>query len=656
MSVTVDGESQLLLICDYLENAGLIATVRALEAEANIQATSPGLAAVRHLALDGKWRELERAFLQQKECAEHELLKRARYSLAKQQYLETVAELDEMPASREPTTEELDEVQRSLERLEQLAPSRDEYSTLKALSDSPTDFFSGWDRQKCRKETCSDLLEWAKVDCFKESNEKCEMKKGCISCHLLTVLLAKGKIYEQCEQIIHERCGNAPSDELASSLDIRSWLLNCPDVIFQTSPKLIQVMAPPVPQTQPPYPSPSDRQRGTSRDTVKSPAVDATRNDPTLTSARIPHSNLPTQPSSDPSCEIPPPSEQYASLLPPSVAEHTPSIPGHTPSAPVNPPSIPGHTPSAPVNPPSIPPSAPAHPPSPSSSETQPSSEGKEVTMKSEVKAAAMSESTTQTALKCTAEPVVHTENGDSSQRPPTNTACSASPVQRSMEERIVEHREQVETATNRLRESLREATDGDDEKNVACTQNTNHTSPQPPPCVPEKDDLNPRPPSWFLQTTPVVHPLQKGDRNSSTPKPSTRYLISSPATSPVPHIPVIGSRGTTPHGDGGHTSERRQIDFDREVTSGCRSVEKEALLSVSWPTATLAGKVTDTQVCALCVCVCVCMCQYAFGFQAVRSVAFSTSGNLVAVGANSKCLRILSTHLVLHDARSVGT
>ena len=38
--------------------------------------------------------------------------------------------------------------------------------------------------------------------------------------------------------------------------------------------------------------------------------------------------------------------------------------------------------------------------------------------------------------------------------------------------------------------------------------------------------------------------------------------------------------------------------------------------------------------------------------FQAVRSVAFSESGQMVAVGANSKCLRLFSTEPVLDTGR----
>ena len=38
--------------------------------------------------------------------------------------------------------------------------------------------------------------------------------------------------------------------------------------------------------------------------------------------------------------------------------------------------------------------------------------------------------------------------------------------------------------------------------------------------------------------------------------------------------------------------------------------------------------------------------------FQAVRSVAFSESGQMVAVGANSKCLRLFSAEPILDTGR----
>ena len=49
------------------------------------------------------------------------------------------------------------------------------------------------------------------------------------------------------------------------------------------------------------------------------------------------------------------------------------------------------------------------------------------------------------------------------------------------------------------------------------------------------------------------------------------------------------------------------------------------------------------------------CGVEYSHVLQAVRSVAFSQSGQLVAVGANSKYLRLYSTSSILDDGRLVS-
>ncbi|CAI8039072.1 hypothetical protein GBAR_LOCUS21731, partial [Geodia barretti] len=116
------------------------------------------------------------------------------------------------------------------------------------LSESPTDFFRDWNLQKARKETCGDLLAWCRADCFKGREEKRGNEEKTGEIYQLTLLLVRGKMYEQCEQIIARRCGNAGSGEqskkkkTSSIQDLPSWLQTRPDSVFQETPRLVQVM------------------------------------------------------------------------------------------------------------------------------------------------------------------------------------------------------------------------------------------------------------------------------------------------------------------------------------------------------------------------------------------------------------------------------
>ena len=516
MNVTVDRESMLSLLCDFLEKSDLTATLSALEAEADVKSSSPGSAAVRNLALGGKWRELEKALLlrHEEDGQEHELFKRAQFSLAKQQYLETVAALDAVSAHRDASGEELEEVVRCLGRLERLAPSREEFATLRALSDSPTDFFDGWNLQKARKETCGDLLDWCREDCYRgKGEEKGEKKPTEGEIHRLTLLLAKGKIYEQCERIFTQRCmDRGPvSGETSAVLDMGSWLKGQPDSVFQEAPRLIRLV-----ETTSHHPASTPTQNVTKRETEAGEGE--TGNEFTIPPTK-------SNSTADPEPKLPPSSS--------SPQPHTPSpLPCPFPEA--------------------------LQTPTPS-------------------------------------------QNPSSLSPPPTRAST---------------HREKVEAATEKLRHSLREETRGKEEDGAEKPQQVGSSPILPPPPdqlsdgVTFNNDFCQLPsPSWALQTTPLHQLQQRRDRDSSTPKLSTQHSITSPPTSPVPHLP---SSQATPSGwsHSGKPHERKQIDFrSREVTNSYRTEEEEQLLTISWPTAKLIGKVTDSQVHIIhTVCVCVCV------------------------------------------------
>ena len=676
-SVEVESKSQLLLVCDYLEKVGLVETVRALEAEADIQSTSPGLAAVRSLALDGKWRELEKALLSmhlEKEGEEPQLLRRAKYSIAKQQYLEAVAGLDAISCCREPSAGELGQVQRSLERLEKLAPSKEEYDTLEALLDSHTDFFNSWNLQKARKETCNVLLEWSRRMCF-GGEEKCPTEKREDSgrrVHSLTLLLAKGKMYEECEQVLHEKCCNGGSmtsaEESAANtlLDISSWLQRQPNGFFQEVPSRIQVVS-----TSRPNSSTSMPRTGTPKATP----AEAVGNIPTLTpaetspgqscgasqlkSTRLVGEARLTMRKEDGETEA------VKVIVTDSAVEKSPGIEGETPPTVCSSPAghrsmrervtehkdqvematnrvreglkettdtLPQHPVTSHMSPqdlitshmssqhPVTTHTSPQHPVTTHTSPQHP------VTTHTSPQCPVPTHTSPQHPVTTHTSPQRPVTTHTSPQHPVTTHTSPQHPVttHTSPQHPVTTHTSPQHPVTTHTSPQHPVTTHTSPQRPVTTHQHpvTTHTSPQhaittdmPPQCPinlalpppPSTNGPDPQPlrfndgistqhPSWLLQTTPLVHSLQKEGRNSSTPKPSTHHLPCSPATSPVPHIPAAGSHAT-PIGRGYGSSERKQINFDQDATDGHRTLEAAPLLSVSWPTATLTGKVTDTQV-----------------------------------------------------------
>lgn len=566
-SVEVEGKSQLLLVRDYLEKAGLVETVRALEAEADIQSTMPGLATVRSLALDGKWRELEKSLLlqQKKEGEECELLQKAKFSLAKQQYLEAVAGLDAISSYGQPSADELGEIHRFLERLKQLAPSNEEYDSLEALLDCQTDFFDKWNLQRARKETCNVLLEWSKMACFggREAVKKSANSEE--EAHLLTLLLAKGKMYEECEQVCCEKCVGLGTPTASGLLDISSWLQKKPNEFFQEAPPLLKVVSTTLPSE--PYSSTAV----SDRDTASAVGTETLKANGTPAPAKSPLHSL-------------------SQLKSPAHVEKT-----ETELVKV---------------------------------ESERAEEGIETCSQGAAAPTAVSspaERGTGERITAHKEQVEKaTDLARESLREITGGGQVTGELHTSQEIQAQPHIEHTVTAQVLPQHSSTTqpsshhpitTTQPSPQHPVTTTQSSPHhpvtTSPpsqQPIPHIlplphptphpdTQPDDFTTQPLPWLLQTTPLVHSLQKEGRNSSTPKPSAHQILSSPPTSPVPHIPVVGYSQATPIGRGPTLSERKQIDFDKETVDSQRTTEQPSPLSVSWPTATLTGKVTDTQV-----------------------------------------------------------
>ena len=264
MGVEVEEASVLHLIRDYLKEAGLCESLYALEVETGISPFA-GRAAARRLALDGKWRELENALLQSEEGErggeegekEDTLLQRARFVLVKQQYLEALARLDATAPHREPSEAELEQMLEYLEKLKQLAPSQEEYLALEALSapdSSLHDHYSRWNLHSSRVECFSALMDWLRKWYLGAAGEERHSKHTKTTPHgsasQLVLLVAKGKLYEECEEICRQRCrgGEEASDsneEAGSILDVSGWLQSQPEGMFQSAPSPVWIVTSP---------------------------------------------------------------------------------------------------------------------------------------------------------------------------------------------------------------------------------------------------------------------------------------------------------------------------------------------------------------------------------------------------------------------------
>lgn len=264
MSVEVEETSVLHLIRDYLEKAGLCESLYALEAETGISPFT-GEAAVRRLVLDGKWRELEKALLQpekgeregEERGRDDSFLRSVEFVLVKQQYLEAIARLVETAPSREPSKAELEQMLEYLEKLKQLAPSQEEYLALEALSapnSSLHDHYSQWNLHSSRVECFSALMDWLRKWYFSRAGEGRRSKQTEASPHSstnrLVLLVAKGKMYEECEGVCRHRCSGGEeasgySGETDTILDISGWLQSQPEGMFQAVPSPVQLVTSP---------------------------------------------------------------------------------------------------------------------------------------------------------------------------------------------------------------------------------------------------------------------------------------------------------------------------------------------------------------------------------------------------------------------------
>uniref|UniRef100_A0A8C9QXC5 WD repeat domain 47 n=1 Tax=Scleropages formosus TaxID=113540 RepID=A0A8C9QXC5_SCLFO len=213
------------LILDFLNSRKLHITMLALERESGVinGLYSDDMLFLRQLILDGQWDEVLQ-FIQPLECMETFDKKRFHYIILRQKFLEVLCVNNAMSAEDEPQHLELTmkEAVRCLHSLEEFCPSKEDYSQLCLLLTLPRltqhAEFRDWSpitaRAHCFEEACSMVAE------FIPANRKLSEAGFRASRDRLFQLLIKGVLYECCVEFCQSRATGEEITESEVLLDL----------------------------------------------------------------------------------------------------------------------------------------------------------------------------------------------------------------------------------------------------------------------------------------------------------------------------------------------------------------------------------------------------------------------------------------------------
>lgn len=265
-SVAIEETEVLQIIRDYLEESGRAKCLVAIEAGSSGVGPPQGLPAevsfLRELILAGRWHDLT-SFMEPlaKLHGEDEEYRKCQYVLAKQQYLESLVSWGEK-VSRGRLEEERDEEQHlrhsrrlqnlkvHLERVQQLCPSKEEYSNLLYLLTLPSlpadEKYRNWTVDGSRLQCFYTVGSWVGKVLYPGSELRLGFRRESaeqLTSNRLVQLLSKGLLYEECEAICSQRGESAGKPP--EILDLCGWVRHQPDSAFQLTPsKLSLVLVP----------------------------------------------------------------------------------------------------------------------------------------------------------------------------------------------------------------------------------------------------------------------------------------------------------------------------------------------------------------------------------------------------------------------------
>ena len=247
--VVVNEKDILLLLRDFLEENGQYECLVAFERSTGLYPSklTAELVSLREVILWGNLDELQnRIFEPLRNMGEESELRRCKYEIAKQRYLETLLDV---------SSDKADLLKQQLAEVEELCPSPEEFKvlfsllTLPSFSASPQ--YKDWTVQKGRLQCFYQLASWiSKV--FGVTNAQLIPPNSShppeqrLPKSRLVQLLAKGLLYERCESICaHPTSSEATEQESDGGdgklLDLYNWIKHQPDSAFQLSPSTLQL-------------------------------------------------------------------------------------------------------------------------------------------------------------------------------------------------------------------------------------------------------------------------------------------------------------------------------------------------------------------------------------------------------------------------------
>ena len=252
--VVLNEKEILLLLRDFLEENGQYECLIAFERYTGLYppSLSAELVSLREVILWGNLDELQkRIFEPLQNMGEESELRKCKYMIAKQRYLEILLEVN---------SDKADLLKQQLTEVEELCPSPEEFKvlfsllTLPSLSSSPE--YKYWTIQKGRLQCFHQLASWLskvlgmRAHLIPPTSDSSHPPEQRLPKTRLVQLLAKGLLYEQCEAICAhpttttssgEATERASNDDNIKLLDLYNWIKHQPDSAFQLSPSTLQL-------------------------------------------------------------------------------------------------------------------------------------------------------------------------------------------------------------------------------------------------------------------------------------------------------------------------------------------------------------------------------------------------------------------------------
>lgn len=265
MTVAVEEGQVLQILRDFLEESGQAESLRALERSTGTgpRGLPPRLACMRELVLNGNWVEVLESLQLLSGLGDGEGFIRCQYAVAKQRYLETLwlGESEDGGVASAPSQNceiagadgkrrengRLQVLMAYLEQLEQLCPSKEDYSALCSLVTCPSPTahheYSNWNVYRSRLDCFSTLSEWVGKVLYPDITLNLPSKGSkFLSTNRLIQLLAKGLLYEECEAVCTHKSREGNGESLSEVLDLCGWMQHQPDSAFQFVPSKLKLV------------------------------------------------------------------------------------------------------------------------------------------------------------------------------------------------------------------------------------------------------------------------------------------------------------------------------------------------------------------------------------------------------------------------------